>query len=758
MNVNQNTVKSLMHAAERGDIRRMEHCLKSVPIDATDDQSQVALHFASSNGHEDIVRLLIKKGASLECPNWSGWKPIMFAAYYGHSTVVALLVHNNAKVNCENSRLATPLICASRCGHKGVIEVLLENGAEINPKPTSKVSLTALMTAAQHGHLLVVNLLLQYGANVDYKNPDTGYTALMLAALNGHLKIVEMLIEKGGADPNLTNTLNQTALDLATVRGRNNVRSYLNNKTLKESQSPSKSQPTLINAAKAGKFKLVQELLNAGIDVNMKDGDGATPLIYACIGGHKDVTKMLLMAGANTDTQDLQHGWTALMQATFKKHVEVVKLLLKAQADINIKNNDGLTVFDLASIVGIPEITRLLIPAAYGMHISDEADKENKGNVKNWISKVGDKMGINKRNPNTLSRVAVQRSDILDQEEEFGELRKTSSVMSALDAQKSLSNGSAKAKITLVSPQVKLPDDVVAPVVSPYSQLPSFNLPKMSIMGSKLSSSNGSAGETTPENSSYDTASFKALQNNSTNNTRNIKRPQMSSNMAFAAHQPEPDSPQSSMTSSGFTSVSQYRGPGVMPQPIFRRKQPNSTPQTMEFSSGMSSAWASQQPTFNYGISNLLGNNQHLHQVMMNHSKQSPSPLPLPKFATDMSIRSVSSVGGSEAGDIETLLQKLSLEKYRSTFEEEEVDYETLLEMDDNDLKMMGIDQTINRDRILLAVNEKQKRGGSRSLHNTPVNSVYTPVSPTGKSTGGSIASVPGHVKLAPLPAFISQR
>lgn len=45
----------------------------------------------------------------------------------------------------------------------------------------------------------------------------------------------------------------------------------------------------------------------------------------------------------------------------------------------------------------------------------------------------------------------------------------------------------------------------------------------------------------------------------------------MSSNMAFAAHQPEPDSPQSSMTSSGFTSVSQYRGPGVMPQPIFRR-------------------------------------------------------------------------------------------------------------------------------------------------------------------------------------------
>lgn len=32
---------------------------------------------------------------------------------------------------------------------------------------------------------------------------------------------------------------------------------------------------------------------------------------------------------------------------------------------------------------------------------------------------------------------------------------------------------------------------------------------------------------------------------------------------------------------------------------------------------------------------------------------------------------------------------------------------EALREMDDGDLKMMGIDQTINRNRILAAVNDK---------------------------------------------------
>ena len=50
---------------------------------------------------------------------------------------------------------------------------------------------------------------------------------------------------------------------------------------------------------------------------------------------------------------------------------------------------------------------------------------------------------------------------------------------------------------TFVSPQVKLPDDVVAPVLPPYTKFPSFDLPKMPIKGSKLSSSHGS-GEVSP--------------------------------------------------------------------------------------------------------------------------------------------------------------------------------------------------------------------------------------------------------------------
>ena len=60
-------------------------------------------------------------------------------------------------------------------------------------------------------------------------------------------------------------------------------------------------------------------------------------------------------------------------------------------------------------------------------------------------------------------------------------------------------------------------------------------------------------------------------QHNEMNNTRNLKRLQMNSTSTIAPHHHEPDSPQSSMTSSQFTSVSQHHGPGVMPSSKFKK-------------------------------------------------------------------------------------------------------------------------------------------------------------------------------------------
>lgn len=85
---------------------------------------------------------------------------------------------------------------------------------------------------------------------------------------------------------------------------------------------------TLHDAAKTGDKAKVEALLAQGVNVNIKDSYGATPLHWAAYHGHKDVVKLLLAKGANVNAESSDG--TPLELATDKGHKDVVELLLVA--------------------------------------------------------------------------------------------------------------------------------------------------------------------------------------------------------------------------------------------------------------------------------------------------------------------------------------------------------------------------------------------------------------------------------------------
>ena len=125
----------------------------------------------------------------------------------------------------------------------------------------------------------------------------------------------------------------------------------------------------LRTAARDGDFKKVQELLNKGADVDAKDENGVTALLEAYGGGHIEIMKLLLENEADIESQDLRKGVTILMAASTMGQAEVVKLLLEWEADVDAKANRGETALVLASFAGWPQVVKLLLEADADVNI-----------------------------------------------------------------------------------------------------------------------------------------------------------------------------------------------------------------------------------------------------------------------------------------------------------------------------------------------------------------------------------------------------
>ena len=160
------------------------------------------------------------------------------------------------------------------------------------------------------------------------------------AAMNGNLAGVQAELDKG-VSVNAKNDYGETPLDMAVwYNGETEIAALLRKQGGKHG--------VINGAAAGGDIEAVKEFLNAGTDVNTKDGWEWTPLHNAAWWGHKEIAELLLANGAGVNAKN-NVGWTPLHMAAINGHNEIVGLLVVGGADVNSKNNNGETPPDLAA-------------------------------------------------------------------------------------------------------------------------------------------------------------------------------------------------------------------------------------------------------------------------------------------------------------------------------------------------------------------------------------------------------------------------
>eukprot|EP00300_Choanocystis_sp_HF-7_P016359 c19386_g1_i2.p1 GENE.c19386_g1_i2~~c19386_g1_i2.p1 ORF type:complete len:210 (-),score=28.86 c19386_g1_i2:130-759(-) len=130
-----NLRKKFETAAIRGNCIQVHSHLLQEPqlINFRDRNGFTALHHAATNGDQDLVILLLRRGAVNEKDN-TGFTPLHHAAWKGHANVVRLLANSGADIDATDFQGDTPLMTAVFWKRPAVVNTLIALGADVTFK------------------------------------------------------------------------------------------------------------------------------------------------------------------------------------------------------------------------------------------------------------------------------------------------------------------------------------------------------------------------------------------------------------------------------------------------------------------------------------------------------------------------------------------------------------------------------------------------------------------------------------------------
>lgn len=180
-------------------------------------------------------------------------------------------------------------------------------------------------------------------------------------------------------DLNSLNMLLSTNPDLARSYGNDEVSPLMLSCVYKKPAATSLllkylDKIDLFEAAAAGKFDMVAYLVFTNpSSVNDYNDDGFTPLALACYFGHYEVARYLILKGADVN-QSLNNslGIYPLHLAVASNNIDIVRMLIEHNVQINVQQNSGVSALHYAAKHGDPDMLILLLEnGAHDMPMED---------------------------------------------------------------------------------------------------------------------------------------------------------------------------------------------------------------------------------------------------------------------------------------------------------------------------------------------------------------------------------------------------
>lgn len=318
------TGKTLMHTAAKYKYTNILWTLLPhfTKVNACDSRNRNSILHAlaetcldpTKKDYDDIVKILLSRGARAEVKNKDGATPLQLAAKYKHKNLAETLMRHgaDAKICDADGQNALHFLCqiqlpeVDRVMEREMVELFITEGCDVDAR--TKNQMTALHLAASSGCDGIAEALIQHGADVHAREIENLDTPLHLAARRNHQAVVEVLLRRGA------NVETRQRSGMAAVH-----------------LSIEHSDP-----------RVLKTLVEYNADIQAPDGMGKTPLHHAYWYKNRAAIKNLLKLGADFRVKDYtsHSALPSALAAYDELHSELLFYFAKLEA-INHPVADG---------------------------------------------------------------------------------------------------------------------------------------------------------------------------------------------------------------------------------------------------------------------------------------------------------------------------------------------------------------------------------------------------------------------------------
>ncbi|XP_075777704.1 inversin isoform X4 [Pelodiscus sinensis] len=341
-------------------------------IGIPDIEGKIPLHWAAN--HKDpsaihTVKCILDAAPTESLLNWQDYEgrtPLHFAVADGNLAVVDVLTsYEGCNVTSYDNLFRTPLHWAALLGHAQIVHLLLERN-KLGTIPSDSQGATPLHYAAQSNFAETVQVFLKHPSVKDDSDLE-GRTSFMWAAGKGSDDVIRTMLNlKLDIDINMADKYAGTALHAAALSGHVNTVKLLLEYSAQVDASDVMKHTPLFRACEMGHKEVIQTLIKGGARVDLVDQDGHSPLHWAALGGNADGRTALhwlcnngyldaikLLLGFDAFPNHMENNeerYTPLDYALLGEHHEVTQFMLEHGA---------------LSIAAIQDIAAFKIQAVY---------------------------------------------------------------------------------------------------------------------------------------------------------------------------------------------------------------------------------------------------------------------------------------------------------------------------------------------------------------------------------------------------------